>query len=210
MSPEQEMQESPLRQDLFIDPMTGALHRKPFLDEIERHLASGRAFQLLMFNIIGFQYFNGCCGYVEGDRFLQKAAKAISTVMPPEMPIFRIGGDDFAVFGDDRDQTALLCLAEAVRAAIEEIEVPPPSEQESPFREEPSRLPILSLAVSSAIVRFPRDFDSMEAAKSVITEALNLSPLAAPFSCLVYEFQRESLLSYPNLSLNHSSGCNEG
>lgn len=192
------MSESPSQRESLTDPLTGALHHKAFVAEMEHHLAANHTFQLLMFNIIGFHYFNGCCGHIKGDRFLQRAAKAIATVMPPEMPLFRIGGDDFAVFGGNRDQTALLCLAEMVRAAIEEIEVPPPSEQESPFREEPSRLPILSLAVSSAIVRFPRDFDSMEAAESVMTEALNLSPLAAPFSCLVYELQRESLLSYPN------------
>ncbi len=77
-----------------IDPLTGLLNRRAFLDQ-----AIGRRVQqrLLLIDIDHFKSVNDRLGHQQGDTVLSTIASAIDLVRPPRSLAVRLGGEEFAI-----------------------------------------------------------------------------------------------------------------
>ncbi len=108
------------------DPLTGLLDRNGFLARLEQAVRSrsatpandetttapaagtsppdARLQAVLLVNLDRFQRVNESFGHAEGDRFLARIAGELRCALPPETPIGRFNGDEFALlldsFGD--------------------------------------------------------------------------------------------------------------
>jgi diguanylate cyclase (GGDEF)-like protein len=92
-----------------VDALTGVKNRHAYLDAIERlddQDAEGenREYAVTILDVNDLKRVNDTEGHKAGDRYLQDACKFICKVFK-HSPVFRIGGDEFAVIsqGDDYD-----------------------------------------------------------------------------------------------------------
>ena len=89
------------------DSLTGVRNKRAYLDEeqkLNQKIASGDVseFALVVFDINNLKYENDTYGHQAGDELIKKASITICNIFK-HSPVFRIGGDEFAVIcqGDD-------------------------------------------------------------------------------------------------------------
>ena len=84
-----------------IDPLTGALSRRHFLNLAEQELTRSRRYELplmlLMLDLDHFKNINDQYGHAAGDAVLQNFVKSVSGVLRESDLIGRLGGEEFAV-----------------------------------------------------------------------------------------------------------------
>lgn len=85
-----------------VDPLTGLLNRRGFLDVVERRLindpASGGSYLVvIMVDLDDFKRINDTLGHAEGDRVLLGVADILREHAPPASAICRAGGEEFLV-----------------------------------------------------------------------------------------------------------------
>ena len=84
-----------------IDPLTGALSRRNFLNLAEQELTRSRRYELplmlLMLDLDHFKRINDQYGHAAGDAVLQNFVKSVSGVLRESDLIGRLGGEEFAV-----------------------------------------------------------------------------------------------------------------
>lgn len=99
------------------DVLTGLLNRRAF--DQNRRLAAGDA--LLVIDIDRFKAINDTYGHQRGDAALRHAARVIERAMAsrPGSQIYRLGGEEFAVLCEVRDEADMAALCEKMRAAME-------------------------------------------------------------------------------------------
>jgi diguanylate cyclase (GGDEF)-like protein len=83
------------------DPLTGLPNRRFFTENLQEALHRltyhGTHVAVLVLDLDGFKPINDVYGHAAGDRALIGFAERISTLMPSETVVARIGGDEFAV-----------------------------------------------------------------------------------------------------------------
>ena len=91
------------------DALTGVKNKYAFSDtmeQLDRQIAESNAepFAVLVFDVNDLKQVNDTQGHQAGDEFLKKACLVICQIFK-HSPVFRIGGDEFAVIarGDDYD-----------------------------------------------------------------------------------------------------------
>jgi len=90
----EQLLEAPLRRD----PLTGALNRGTFLDVLERYLEQRPRFlPILVMDIHRFHEINASYGVEMGDRVLVGVVARLREILPPEVPVARLGPDEFGV-----------------------------------------------------------------------------------------------------------------
>lgn len=77
-----------------VDPLTGLLNRRAFL---ETAMARAADHQLILIDIDHFKAVNETIGHDGGDEVLRVFARALRGVASPESLIARIGGEEFAI-----------------------------------------------------------------------------------------------------------------
>lgn len=77
-----------------VDPLTGLLNRRAFL---EAAMARAGEHQLVLIDIDHFKAVNETIGHDGGDEVLRVFARALRSVAAPESLIARIGGEEFAI-----------------------------------------------------------------------------------------------------------------
>ena len=101
---ERSVAEGKARHLAAIDPLTGFLNRRAFMEAGAKAIAEavkeGRDATLFMIDLDRFKNVNDIYGHAAGDLVLQEAARRIVTVLPSTAKIARLGGDEFV---------ALLC-----------------------------------------------------------------------------------------------------
>lgn len=110
-----------------LDPLTGLLNRRGFVEAVEAQWA-GTRLTLLMVDLDDFKSVNDTLGHAAGDRVLRDVAELMRRHLPPTAAICRAGGEEFAVALPDTttdvsDLAARLCdavsgLPHAVSASI--------------------------------------------------------------------------------------------
>jgi len=115
------MEERLLRQGTH-DSLT-ALHNRFFFDaaiaELEgRHVSLG----ILCCDVDGLKFINDTLGHERGDLMLQRVAKILTSVLPAEAIICRIGGDEFAVLMPETSEEQIKDLVQNIRSAAETME----------------------------------------------------------------------------------------
>ncbi len=87
------------------DPLTGALSRSVFHEELSRALARRprrpQTLAVLFIDLDRLKQVNDCHGHAAGDELIRQTVERMSTGVRPSDAIARIGGDEFVVLLDD-------------------------------------------------------------------------------------------------------------
>jgi len=98
----------------YHDSLTELPNRRRLMEDLEE--ADGR-YLLVFFDLDGFKVYNDSFGHVEGDLLLRRLARKLHDALGDRGVAYRLGGDEFCVFGprptDDGEQ-----LIAAARAAL--------------------------------------------------------------------------------------------
>lgn len=103
------------------DALTGLRNQGSFHRELDRAIARGVPFGLLMIDLDDFKSWNDTHGHEAGNRLLKAVAVAIGRACRESDLVFRYGGDEFSLILPESTPSAALEVAErlprAVRAA---------------------------------------------------------------------------------------------
>ncbi|MBP7401439.1 MAG: EAL domain-containing protein [Clostridia bacterium] len=92
---------SRLREQNYRDPMTGLPNRGMMEYKMQAYMESvrrnRRLLALIHIDLDGFKMVNETCGHAVGDLALQQIGDVLSSELPLDTTVFRIGGDEFAL-----------------------------------------------------------------------------------------------------------------
>jgi diguanylate cyclase (GGDEF)-like protein/PAS domain S-box-containing protein len=102
--------ESQLEYLAYHDALTGLPNRRRLMEDLEqadsRHL-------LVFFDLDGFKVYNDSFGHLEGDLLLRRLGRKLREAVGDEAAAYRLGGDEFCIFGalpeDDGDWLIAAC-----------------------------------------------------------------------------------------------------
>jgi diguanylate cyclase (GGDEF)-like protein len=111
-----------------VDGLTQVANRRNFDRSLQRELKrlerSGKSLGLIMLDIDYFKPFNDHYGHGKGDECLIKVAAALQQVIKrPGDLLARYGGEEFAAILPETDAGGVARVADAMRAAVEAIDV---------------------------------------------------------------------------------------
>jgi diguanylate cyclase (GGDEF)-like protein len=110
------------------DPLTGALNRRSMeeiaLRETARSLRYGNALSMIELDIDNFKHLNDTRGHAAGDCALQALVRCLNGSLRQQDSLARTGGEEFAILLPDATCEAALTIAERVRQAVADLEVP--------------------------------------------------------------------------------------
>ncbi|QLF70831.1 GGDEF domain-containing protein [Peteryoungia desertarenae] len=102
------------------DMLSGLLNRRAFISEITDHMEG----HLLLLDIDRFKQVNDHFGHQTGDHVIAAVSEKLKQSIGPQHLIARLGGEEFAVFFQDVEDTQVIRLAERARHAIASTEIP--------------------------------------------------------------------------------------
>jgi diguanylate cyclase (GGDEF)-like protein len=116
----------------YVDAVTGVANRRSFDEELvteSRRLPRTRShLSLLLADIDGFKAYNDALGHQAGDDCLRQVAAVIAEgVRRAGDTVARYGGEEFAILLPDTDAPGAAVLAERIRSAVEERNIPHPT-----------------------------------------------------------------------------------
>lgn len=110
------------------DPLTGLYNRRYIearlaseLSYVERHAAS---LAVLFVDIDHFKLINDHYGHHAGDAVLRVVGATVQRMLRPEDVLSRFGGEEFVVIARSLSARNAVILAERIRRAIEQLELP--------------------------------------------------------------------------------------
>ena len=111
-----------------IDGLTQIANHRKFQDiltqELERSQRYNSPLTLLLLDIDHFKKFNDTYGHPVGDLVLQQVAKALQGSIRTTDYCARYGGEEFVVVLIQADEIQSRVLAERIRAAVENLQIP--------------------------------------------------------------------------------------
>lgn len=126
-----EQVEQTLKQQAYLDSLTGLPNRKMLYQQLRKELSSANRHNtygaVYYFDLDRFKNINDTLGHAIGDKLLLKVAKRIRSMLRTEDVFARVGGDEFVILSPnlannlDDAITSAQCLAERI---IEEFETP--------------------------------------------------------------------------------------
>lgn len=113
----------------MTDGLTRLANRRHFDEalhtEFYRLKRSGAPLSLIMIDIDHFKKFNDSYGHIAGDNCLKQVALGIKNITGRAHDIVaRYGGEEFAVILPETDDQRATALAERIRKAVEQLEIP--------------------------------------------------------------------------------------
>jgi diguanylate cyclase (GGDEF)-like protein len=110
------------------DPLTGALNRRS-MDEVAvretaRSRRYGNALSMIVLDIDNFKYLNDTRGHAAGDCALQSLVCRLNYMLRKQDALARMGGEEFAILLPNTACSAALTIAERVRQAVADLEMP--------------------------------------------------------------------------------------
>jgi diguanylate cyclase (GGDEF)-like protein len=119
-----------LRTQAVTDGLTGLANRRRFQEILEGEIArarrSGLPLSLAILDIDRFKQVNDTHGHQQGDRLLQAVAMTLQARTRRSDEPARYGGEEFAVVLPATDLDEAHEAAEALRRAVEDLEIPLP------------------------------------------------------------------------------------
>lgn len=114
-----------LNKQVYIDALTRVKNKGAFsvaADELQMQIDAGNdiKFAIGMFDCDDLKKINDENGHEKGDIYLKTASGAICTIFP-HSPVFRIGGDEFAVILQNTDYENLDVLLKQFEVTVEKI-----------------------------------------------------------------------------------------
>ena len=106
------------------DPLTGVKSKRAFTEaeeQLDREIADGRCreFSVLVCDLNGLKHINDTQGHKAGDQYILEASNLICDHFK-HSPVFRIGGDEFAVLLTGQDFAAREEIIAAFNRQVEE------------------------------------------------------------------------------------------
>lgn len=115
-----------LREQASRDALTGVFNHGAIIEFAQQKLnrAARIPFGIVMLDIDYFKQVNDTYGHIQGDLVLRKVAATIADEVKPSDRLGRYGGEEFLLLLNDVSEAQMLAVAERIRAAVEQIEVP--------------------------------------------------------------------------------------
>jgi diguanylate cyclase (GGDEF)-like protein len=118
-----------LRALALHDGLTGLANRRQFDTvlhaEFNRAMRSGTSLALVMIDVDHFKQYNDIYGHPAGDECLRKLSQAVAKAQHRAGDLAaRYGGEELAVLLPRTDRAGALAVAEKIRAAIKELQIP--------------------------------------------------------------------------------------
>jgi diguanylate cyclase (GGDEF)-like protein len=117
----QERAAAMLRYHSDHDALSNCLNRRTFnemLDALEHGTDATQCCTFLLLDIDHFKAINDSHGHLVGDRIITEVAAALGRELGSNTPLFRYGGEEFAVLLAGADASAGAALAERLRVAL--------------------------------------------------------------------------------------------
>jgi diguanylate cyclase (GGDEF)-like protein/PAS domain S-box-containing protein len=110
------------------DPLTNLFNRRRLDDELERRLAENERYgtpaTLLICDLDNLKLINDTLGHNAGDQLIQGVARELAAQVRDTDLLARLGGDEFAMLLPHTDLKHGLALAERLRSAARDLEIP--------------------------------------------------------------------------------------
>ena len=103
------------------DDLTGLYNHGTFQEWLERHVAEGNQFSLVIVDLDDFRSVNNTFGHQAGDTLLRAIASGLVAAGRSMDLVFRYGGDEFALILPNTDGAGAHRVAERVHEAVERI-----------------------------------------------------------------------------------------
>ncbi len=121
--------EEKLKDLSYNDSLTKLSNRRRFDEffhkEWRRSLRNRKPLAFIMIDIDNFKLFNDTYGHKQGDDCLITIASTIkNTIKRPGDMVARLGGEEFVVLLPDTDREGVMQIAEQIRKAVEQQEIP--------------------------------------------------------------------------------------
>jgi diguanylate cyclase (GGDEF)-like protein len=100
------------------DALTGLKNQGTFQERLDRWVASGRPFSLLIVDMDGFKSFNDEHGHMAGNQLLREIGATFVRACRDSDEIFRYGGDEFAIILPGSETAGALEVAGRVGRAV--------------------------------------------------------------------------------------------
>ncbi|HET9484919.1 MAG TPA: GGDEF domain-containing protein, partial [Xanthomonadales bacterium] len=103
------------------DALSNCLNRRTFneaLDQVARRRGADARCTFLLIDIDHFKSINDQHGHLVGDRVITQVAATLGRELDPGTPLFRYGGEEFAVMLIDAGEPDGVALAERLRGAV--------------------------------------------------------------------------------------------
>ncbi|MHC3994879.1 diguanylate cyclase [Thiomicrolovo sp. ZZH C-3] len=112
----------------MIDPLIGIANRRHFMkrlqEEWQRSRREAQPLALIMADIDAFKAYNDTYGHIEGDRCLQRVARAMQKDLKrPGDCIARYGGEEFIIMLPNTPLANAVQFAEALRRRVEALAI---------------------------------------------------------------------------------------
>ncbi len=111
-----------------VDPLTKLLNRRAWEEAItlehDRCGRSGSVFSIVMLDVDHFKSFNDSQGHQAGDDCLVRVAECLQSTCRSTDVVGRYGGEEFVVLAPETDEETVLTLAERIRQAIFDLNIP--------------------------------------------------------------------------------------
>jgi len=122
----------------FTDPLTGLSNRRVFDMTLEKECARitriGDALSLVILDVDQFKALNDSEGHQRGDEYLMLVAGEMNRIARRRIDVAaRFGGEEFALILPSTDAESAFQIAESVRLAISDLELPHPASVAGPF-----------------------------------------------------------------------------
>ena len=102
------------------DALTGCKNRRAFDNDVDELLTAHQPFALALIDIDNFKSINDTWGHLSGDIVLRNVAReGIQIMQPHNIPVYRYGGEEFAVIFQAEQIAAAFSLLDAWRTAVE-------------------------------------------------------------------------------------------
>ncbi len=106
------------------DFLTGLFNRKKFDIMLEKLIERKKLFSLILFDVDDFKKINDTYGHEAGDIVLKKIGETLLKNLRPGTPVFRIGGEEFAIIIPELCVDRAKNIAERLRKIFEVKEIP--------------------------------------------------------------------------------------
>src|SRR5262245_8034933 len=117
-------QNEELKQLANIDPLTGCMNRRAFLEAADALIRGARngltPVSCVMADLDRFKSFNDDLGHAVGDQVLQQVARVLKAALRPTDLLCRYGGEEFCIILPDLNADHAATVAERMRSRVEE------------------------------------------------------------------------------------------
>jgi diguanylate cyclase (GGDEF)-like protein len=107
------------------DALTNCFNRRTFneaLEQLTRSRSTGKRRTFLLIDIDHFKAINDQHGHLVGDRIITQVAAELVRALDADIPLYRYGGEEFAIILEDASEQEGVELSERLRLAIHEYD----------------------------------------------------------------------------------------